>query len=223
MIWIYFTLKFCLFPLLKNSCTVIKILYSRTCICGPVYSGHSVYYGHRTTSLNFQLPYIFCKVDLFIGVTLYITVTLPFPKGDCCTHVWLYIIEYKISIKAGQQYSKINVSVFFESWLSTTIWGVHATAVYSPVHLHQNLLETAQIQESWDQVGQQHKLRWFSKSYPSQCKKNVFVWFADVIIIIFFIIFFSAWFYWYTTSSRGYKNCCWNKTYPYCIYITLCT
>ena len=84
------------FPLLKNSCTVIKILYSRTCICGPVYSGHSVYYGHRTTSLNFQLPYIFCKVDLFIGVTLYITVTLPFPKGDCCTHVWLYIIEYKI-------------------------------------------------------------------------------------------------------------------------------
>lgn len=33
--------------------------YSQTCICsGPVYSGHTVYYGHRTTSQNFQLPLI---------------------------------------------------------------------------------------------------------------------------------------------------------------------
>ena len=42
--------------------------------------GHPVYYGHRTTSQNFQLPCIFCKVDLYIAITLYITVTLPFPK-----------------------------------------------------------------------------------------------------------------------------------------------
>ena len=40
---------------------------------------YPVYHGHRTTSQNFQLPYIFCKVDLNIAVTLYITVTLPFP------------------------------------------------------------------------------------------------------------------------------------------------
>ena len=26
---------------------------------GPVYSSHPVYYSHRTTSQNFQLPYIF--------------------------------------------------------------------------------------------------------------------------------------------------------------------
>ena len=39
---------------------------------------------------NFQLHYIFCKVDLYISVTLYITDTLPFPKGDHCTQVWLY-------------------------------------------------------------------------------------------------------------------------------------
>ena len=36
---------------------------------------------------NFQLPYIFCKVELNIVVTLYITVTLPFPKGDLGTQV----------------------------------------------------------------------------------------------------------------------------------------
>ena len=49
------------------------------------------------------------------------------------------------------------------------------------------------------------------------------IWFDDVIIDLFFIIFFSAWCYWYTASSRGYKNCCWNKAYPCCIYITLYT
>ena len=46
----------------------------------PVYCGQPVYYGHRITSQNFQLPYIFCKVDQYIVVTLYITVTLPLPK-----------------------------------------------------------------------------------------------------------------------------------------------
>ena len=39
-----------------------------------MYSGHPVYYGHRATFQNFQLPYIFCKADLYIAVTLYITV-----------------------------------------------------------------------------------------------------------------------------------------------------
>ena len=40
-----------------------------------------------------QLPKIssclvfFCKVDLYIAVTLCITVTLPFPKGVRCTQV----------------------------------------------------------------------------------------------------------------------------------------
>ena len=40
-------------------------------------SGHPVYYGHRTASQNFQFLYIFCKVDLYIAVTWYITVTFP--------------------------------------------------------------------------------------------------------------------------------------------------
>ena len=48
----------------------------------PIYSGHPVYYSHRPTSQNFQLPYIFCKLDLYIVITLYTTVTLPFDKGD---------------------------------------------------------------------------------------------------------------------------------------------
>ena len=39
----------------------------------------------------FQLPYIFYKVDLYIAATPHITVTLPFPKGDRCTQVWLFI------------------------------------------------------------------------------------------------------------------------------------
>lgn len=38
-----------------------------------------VYYGHRTTPQNFQLAYIFRKVDLSLAVTLYITVTFLFP------------------------------------------------------------------------------------------------------------------------------------------------
>ena len=41
-----------------------------------VYSGHPVYYSHQTTSQNVHLPNIFCKVDL------YITITLPFVKGE---------------------------------------------------------------------------------------------------------------------------------------------
>ena len=47
---------------------------------GLVYNGHSAYYGHRTTSQNFQSPYIFCKVDLYIAVTLHIKVTGQIPK-----------------------------------------------------------------------------------------------------------------------------------------------
>ena len=44
---------------------------------GPVYSGHSVPIT-VTGQLpeNFQLPYIISKVDLYIAVTLHLTVTL---------------------------------------------------------------------------------------------------------------------------------------------------
>ena len=41
--------------------------------------------------INCQLPYIFCKVDL------YITVTLPFAKGDHCVQIWLYSVEPPLS------------------------------------------------------------------------------------------------------------------------------
>ena len=66
--------------------STVKTVYTYD---GAVVSGHAVYYGHRTTTQNFQLSYIFCKVALCIAATLYITVTLPFPKGDHCTQVWL--------------------------------------------------------------------------------------------------------------------------------------
>ena len=48
----------------------------------PIDSGHPVCYGHRPSSQNFQLPYIFCKLDLYKVITLYTTVTLPFAQGD---------------------------------------------------------------------------------------------------------------------------------------------
>ena len=48
--------------------TTVKPVYN-----GPVYSGHPGYCGHWTTSQNFQLPYILCKVDLYTADTLYIT------------------------------------------------------------------------------------------------------------------------------------------------------
>ena len=54
--------------------TTFKPVYN-----GLVYSGHPVSYSHQKTSQNFQLLYIFCKVDLYIAVTL------PFPKGGRCT------------------------------------------------------------------------------------------------------------------------------------------
>ena len=59
----------------------LTYLQSNLYITALCIAGHPVYYGHRRTSQNFQLPYICCKVDLYIAVTLYITVTLPFPKG----------------------------------------------------------------------------------------------------------------------------------------------
>ena len=77
------------------------------------YSGHPVYYSHWKTFQNFQLPYIFCKVHLYNYSShlasphdewtpkdvcgeanshpVFITVTLPFPKGDCCMQLWLYL------------------------------------------------------------------------------------------------------------------------------------
>ena len=70
--------------------TTVKPVYNSTVYTG---SGQPVYYGHRKTSQNFQLPYVFYKVDLYIAVTLFITVTLPCPKGDRCTHVWLYVTK----------------------------------------------------------------------------------------------------------------------------------
>lgn len=47
-------------------------------------SGQTVCYGHQKTSYNFQLCFIFRKVDRHIAGTLYITVTMPFSNGDCC-------------------------------------------------------------------------------------------------------------------------------------------
>ena len=64
--------NFCIFVLRIKWLLLLLLLYP-------------VYHGHRTTSQNFQLPYIFCKVDLNIAVTLYITVTVPFPM-----QFWLY-------------------------------------------------------------------------------------------------------------------------------------
>ena len=60
----------------------VKHVYNDT-----VYSGHPVYFGHQKTSQNFQWPYIFYKVDQYKLSPGIITVTLPFPKGDCCTQV----------------------------------------------------------------------------------------------------------------------------------------
>ena len=57
---------------------------------GPVCSSHPVYYGHWTISQNFQLNFIFCKVDLYIAATLYIMVTADnFPKVS----VVLYFLQ----------------------------------------------------------------------------------------------------------------------------------
>ena len=52
---------------------------------GPVFSGHPVYYGHRTTSQNFQLPYIFCKVDVYNysdHPSHNVHFAINFPEGD---------------------------------------------------------------------------------------------------------------------------------------------
>ena len=54
----------------------VKPLYN-----APVYRGHPVYDGHWTTSRNFQLPYIFCKVYLYIAVTLYYNSHLAISQG----------------------------------------------------------------------------------------------------------------------------------------------
>ena len=72
-------------------------LQSNLYITALCISSHLVYYGHRKTSQNFQLPYIFCKVELYIAVILYITVTLPFPNGDRCTQVCPYLVTYLIA------------------------------------------------------------------------------------------------------------------------------
>ena len=64
----------------------VKPAYNGPVYSAPVYSGDPVYYSHQTTSQKFQLPYIFCKVDLYLysGHPVY-NGLLPFPKGDHCT------------------------------------------------------------------------------------------------------------------------------------------
>ena len=69
-----------------------SILFSAkfTCIQRPcMYSVHPVHHSHQTTSQNFQLSYIFWKVDqciaaLDIAFTLYIIVTRQLPKIFSC-------------------------------------------------------------------------------------------------------------------------------------------
>ena len=64
-----------------------------TALCS---SGHPVYYGRQTTSQNFQFLYIFCKVDLYIAVTLYITVT--FPRVAAVVHRFDFTIDNDIRL-----------------------------------------------------------------------------------------------------------------------------
>ena len=104
-------------------------------------SGDPAYHGHRTTSQNFQLPYNFCEVDLYIAVTL-CTVTLPFPKGDRSTQVWSYwcfarwwicrlgvwyrcafieswhqVCEYRVSVERGHQLFLFLLTSITKVWM----------------------------------------------------------------------------------------------------------
>ena len=87
---------------------------------------------HQTTSQNFQFPFIFCKADLYIAVTLYIMVTLPFPKGDHCTPVQLYISvslysEVPKCIHTNVHYLFVIVEWYWKVWLCP--WLLRITAV----------------------------------------------------------------------------------------------
>ena len=66
---------------------------------GPVYSGHPVNYGHRTTSLKSCRSYIYCKVDLYIAVTLHITdaVTLKTSRIHNFIIFYLHITVTKVN------------------------------------------------------------------------------------------------------------------------------
>ena len=88
--------------------------------------------GHQTTSQKFQFPFIFCKVDLYIAVTLYIMVTLSFPKGDHCTPVRLYISvslysEVPKCIHTNVHYLFVIVEWYWKVWLCP--WLLRITAV----------------------------------------------------------------------------------------------
>ena len=77
-------------------CLVIFSSHSKHSTCENEWASdkENVWELHVSTPYEFliifdSLPYIFCKVDLYIAITLYITVTFPFPRGDHCTQVWL--------------------------------------------------------------------------------------------------------------------------------------
>ena len=106
---------------------------------GPVYtcSSHPVYYSHQTTSQKFQLPNIFCKVDL------YITVTLPFAKGDHCIQIWLHSVEptlsnhpkyedlvfaYKERKKTGVSFEKRFLHVYFVA--ENLLWAISELGIH---------------------------------------------------------------------------------------------
>ena len=68
---------------------------------GPVCSVHPVHHSHQTTSQNFQLSYIFCKVDqciaaLDIAFTLYIIVTRQLPKIFSCLTLFFCKVDLYI-------------------------------------------------------------------------------------------------------------------------------
>ena len=96
------------------------------------FSGRPVYYGHRTTSQNFQLPYIFWKVDLYlcITVTLYIPDTLPFPKWPLYTQV---------------DYTNFQIALI--PLLSSFIGGFGYIYIFSMIYKTGNVRETTNFVE----------------------------------------------------------------------------
>ena len=94
----------------------------RSCIYnGPVYSGHPETVTDQLPK-NFQLAYIFCNVDLYIAVILHLTITLPFPKSDHCTQVWLCVLLHWIlprDTKIGTKnlLDSFQIEMFSSEWI----------------------------------------------------------------------------------------------------------
>ena len=107
-----------------------------------------------------KLPKIFSGLIFFTKLTSIshkspgiITVTLPFPKGDCCTQVWLYIVhvitQCKLTSNMLDWCTLASVKPGLSYIIYIKIWCIYTVYRQALWHLNNARLSEKSLGASW--------------------------------------------------------------------------